>query len=152
MRAVLNVPMGEIAAARFGFGTQTHGGYVHDTINNVERGEDERKFGRAQVRVQPSDRLTIDLKFEEIRQEGNGRASTLTGYDNSALFVQLAGLSGAPGYTDAVLSKGQYDLRGYNYPDFFDSEYQVGQTHYRVRHVGPHHVQIDQRKQPDRDV
>ena len=51
----------------------------------------------------------------------------MTGYDNSALFVQLAGLSGAPGYTDAVLSKGQYDLRGYNFPDYFDSEYQVGQ-------------------------
>jgi iron complex outermembrane receptor protein len=127
LEGVLNVPMGEITAARFGFGTQTHGGYVHDTINDVERGEDKRKFGRAQVRVQPSERLTIDLKLEEMRQEGNGRASTLTGYDNSALFVQLAGLSGAPGYTDAVLSKGQYDLRGYNFPDFFDSEYQVGQ-------------------------
>jgi iron complex outermembrane receptor protein len=127
LEGVLNVPFGDIVAARFGFGRQQHGGYVHDNLNDVEVGKDVQKFGRVQVRVRPSKRLSIDVKLEETREDDNGRAATMFGYDNSALFVQLAGLTGAPGYTDAVLSKGQYELFGYNFPDFNSSKYQVGQ-------------------------
>ncbi len=71
------------------------------------------------------------------------------GYDNSALFVQLAGLSGAPGYTDAVLSKGKYELFGYNFPDFNNSEVPGRAVRRRLRRVGPNHVQVDHRGQLD---
>ena len=129
LEGVLNVPFGDIVAARFAFATQQHGGYVHDNLNDVERGQNIQKFGRVQVRVHPSDRLTIDAKLEEVRQNNNGRASTMFGFDNTAQFVQLAGFSnGGQQYSNAVLSTGRYEVFGYNFPDYAKSDSEVAQV------------------------
>ncbi len=67
---MLNVPFGEIVAARFGFGTQQHGGYVHDNLNDVEVGKDVQKFGRVQVRV-TAEQTSHDRC--EARRDAGGR-------------------------------------------------------------------------------
>ncbi len=142
----LNIPLGDTLAARIAVGYNSRDGFVHDIRNNVDRGEDTRKLGRVQVRWTPSDALTVDLKGEWMANRTNGRPGIIKGYagslfpngqNDSAQFPALSRLFF--GSTDHfcpsvvangpcldVASKGDYQMAGYNAPDFAELDYAAG--------------------------
>ena len=127
LEAVFNIPIGDTVAARVSLGTQQRGGFVRDRLNDVDKGEVQRDFVRAQLRWQPSDSLTVDLKYDELEAATNGRSQLTVGYDNNSQFAQLASLSGGGPFNDSILSIGNYDFAGHNQPDYTDNEFAVTQ-------------------------
>jgi len=131
----LNLPLGDTLAARLSVGTKQRDGYVHDIYSNVDRGSDDTKQGRLQVRWTPNDNVTVDVKAEAIKQESNGRAVTVIGVYPTAFIVGLA-KRGQPvpawletrAYDNSLLSTSDYSLPGFNQPEFFKFNYSVGQA------------------------
>ena len=80
----LNVPLGDTLAVRIAGQYNSLDGFVHDDLNNIDRGSMESKFARVRARWTPSDKLQVDLKFEYGKTESNGRPVLLTGFNNNA--------------------------------------------------------------------
>ncbi len=145
IEGALTIPLGDTVSTRVSAGYNKRDGFVHDLLTGDDRGEDERKFGRLQVRWTPAASLTVDLKAEMLTLETNGRASTIHGYpggvfplgvNDGAQFPVLARL-GAPfnasntvptteHYDASDVSPGEYTMTGYNAPDWTDLEYTAG--------------------------
>jgi iron complex outermembrane receptor protein len=131
--AALNVPLGDTVAARLSLATRKRDGYVHDDLNNIDRGSDDTKDGRLQLRWTPTDKLTVDLKTEVLRQTSNGRATTVLVIQPNAFLVGLATRHPAPPfrelrpYTSALASTGNYQFPGFNGPEYFKFDHRVTQ-------------------------
>jgi iron complex outermembrane receptor protein len=124
----LNAPLGDKAALRLTLASRERDGYVHDDLNNVDRGSDDTKMGRLQFRWTPTDKLSFDFKAESLDQKSNGRALTVIGIDPNSFLVGLATRGLGPfsetrPYDSSVLSTGKYQLPGFNQPDNFDFNY-----------------------------
>lgn len=65
--AVLNVPLGETAAARFSFQRAKHDGYLTSGYNDLND-----TAGRAQLLLEPTDRLTVLLRGSYSHKGGKG--------------------------------------------------------------------------------
>ncbi len=129
VRAALNVPLSEDLAVRLAVADDTNGGYVHDMLKDVERGEVKNTQYRAQLRWTPNDRLTLDVKAEGFKEETNGRAVEVVAYNDNALFPTVARFSDpAIHLTDAVLSTGDWQNAGFNAQDWFQAYYNEGQV------------------------
>jgi Outer membrane receptor proteins, mostly Fe transport len=88
--AAINVPLSDTFAIRVAGQYNSLGGYVHDDLNDIDRGATKTRAARIRARWDPTDRLQIDLKAEYGETETNGRAVLLTRYDNNAQFIGLA--------------------------------------------------------------
>jgi iron complex outermembrane receptor protein len=125
----VNVPLGDTLAIRVAGQYNSLDGYVHDDLNNIDRGATESKFVRVRARWTPSSKLQVDLKFEYGETETNGRPVLLTRFDNNAQFIGLANAfrdlfaPAAPrfGFTNANISPslrpGDFSNSGFNAPD-----------------------------------
>lgn len=130
----LNVPLGDTLAVRIAGQYSSLDGFVHDDLNNIDRGSMESKFARVRARWTPSDKLQVDLKFEYGKTESNGRPVLLTGFNNNAQFVALANAfrdffaPTAPrfAFTNANVSPsqrpGDFSNSGFNAPDRMTSD------------------------------
>jgi iron complex outermembrane recepter protein len=137
--AALNIPLGDTLAIRFAGQYDTIDGYVHDDLNNIDRGAVDSKAGRVRIRWTPSDRLQVDLKAEYAESKTNGRPVLLTGFNNNAQFIALANAfrdAFAPavpnfGFTNAHVSPsrnpGDFSNSGFNATDFSESDTTVFQ-------------------------
>lgn len=129
-----NVPIGDTLAIRVAGQYNSLDGFVHDDLNDIDRGATKSKMARIRARWTPTDRLQVDLKAEYAEAETNGRAVLLTGFDNNAQFVALANAfrdffaPTAPsfGFTNANVSPnrdpGNFSNSGFNAPDFSESD------------------------------
>ena len=75
LRGALNVPVGEIAAARFSVYSSTHNAYVKNTgpLSNVLGWESQDDIGgRAHFLVQPTDQLSVLLTGDYLQSKGTG--------------------------------------------------------------------------------
>lgn len=122
--AALNLPVSETFALRLA-GTYTNrDGYIHDELNNVDRGSDETWALRARARFEPSDNLRIDLKAEHLEQQTNGRAVLAASVNPNAQFVGLAVLFGETRPLDSrYLSRDKRSFPGFNAPEFFKFDF-----------------------------
>ncbi len=128
VRGALNVPISDDVAVRLAAAYDKNGGYVDDTLNGFKRGEDEVTQYRAQLRWTPGDRLTLDLKAEGFKEETNGRAAQVEGYnDNAALISIVRFINPSLHYTDAILSTSDWQNPGFDGKDFFNAYYNEGQ-------------------------
>jgi iron complex outermembrane receptor protein len=78
-QAVLNVPLGEIAAARVSLYTQEQDGYIRNLFTGKDNMSSDHTIGRLRLRVQPSDALDINFSFDFREQ------------DNTLLFLEPDG-------------------------------------------------------------
>jgi iron complex outermembrane recepter protein len=118
LQGAVNVPIGEQVAIRLSGSFNDVGGYVHDDFNNIDRGQEKSRLGRAQLRWVPSSRLTVDLKAEFGQKRNNGRPAGISFVNPNAQFAFFSGQSQF--LTNAYLSQ-NYHVAGYNSPDFFKS-------------------------------
>lgn len=119
-QGALNIPLGDSFAVRIAGISTTEGGYVHDILDNTDRGASRMQGLRLRARWTPTDRLTIDLKGEVLHESTNGRAVLVSGVNPNAQFVGLAQLFGEiRPLDDSYLSPGKYRSVGFNAPDYF---------------------------------
>lgn len=69
-QGVLNVPLGEAAAARVAVLSQHRDGYIDNLLNGNRLMSGDHTIGRARLRFQPSDELDVNLSFD-IRVQNN---------------------------------------------------------------------------------
>ncbi len=132
----LNAPLSDTVAVRISAGSRERDGFVHDDLNNVDRGSDDTKQGRLQVRWTPTDNLSIDVKGEILKQKGNGRAFSVVGVSPNSTLVRIATgqfpfplpyIFETQPYNSSLVSDSNYQLDGLNDPDFFKFEYEAAQ-------------------------
>jgi iron complex outermembrane receptor protein len=130
IQAALNIPLTDTFAARIAAMSNERDGFVKDLLNDVDRGADEVTGGRLRLRWEPVDRLTMDLKYETIEQQGNGRAVEVTAVEPNAQFAELMRLFS--GFTtvldDSVVTGEDYTNAGFNDEDSFDYEAEIVQA------------------------
>jgi len=138
MSGALNIPLSDTLAVRFAGQYNSVDGYVHDELNDIDRGAMDSRMARVRVRWQPTDRLTVDLKGEYVDVENNGRATLITGVNPLAQFVGIANFIAAGGGTtiggvldsselSSNLSPGDYSSEGYNTEDGSDFNLKLAQ-------------------------
>jgi iron complex outermembrane receptor protein len=137
--AALNIPVSSTFGIRVAGQFNSVDGFVHDDLNNIDRGALDTKIGRVRARWTPTEQLQIDLKAEYAESETNGRPVLLTGINNNAQFIALANAfrdafaPGAPsyGFTNAHISPsrhpGDFSNSGFGTTDFTDSDTRIGQ-------------------------
>ena len=142
----MTLPIHEQFNVRLAAMYEDQDGYVYDQLNDIDRGAEEVKAGRIRARWEPSDHLTVNLKTELIRVETNGRTNVIGAVNPFAQFAFLAANPGVwlppplnmlippedlTGFDDTLISPlgdpSDFTLRGLNYPDFLDFEYDVYQ-------------------------
>ncbi len=75
LRGALNVPMGDIAAARFAVFSAKHDPYVENTgpLNNLLGWESQDDFGaRAHFLLEPTEKFAVLLTGDYLNQQGTG--------------------------------------------------------------------------------
>lgn len=128
-QGAVNIPLSDSLAVRVAGISTTEGGYVHDILQNVDRGASRMQGLRLKVRWTPTDRLTVDLKGEILHESTNGRAVLVSGVNPNAEFVDLAQLFGETRPLDSsYLSPGKYRSAGFNAPDYFRFQSMEGQA------------------------
>ncbi|MBN8829750.1 MAG: TonB-dependent receptor, partial [Sphingomonadales bacterium] len=90
---VLNVPLGDVFAARVSFSSNDRDGYIHRLVDGETTGKINSQTGRLQLRARPTPELDINLSLDAIRSSDNGSASIIGTY--SATDIYSAGLYGA---------------------------------------------------------
>ncbi len=70
-QAILNMPLGETAAARFSLVTQDQDGYIHNLFNGKNVMTSDHLLGRLRLRFQPSDVLDINLSYDFRKQDND---------------------------------------------------------------------------------
>ena len=68
--AVINVPLGDKAAARFSAVIQNQDGYIRNLLNGKKLMTSDHVLFRGRIRLQPSDALDINLSFD-FREQNN---------------------------------------------------------------------------------
>jgi iron complex outermembrane receptor protein len=70
-QAVLNVPLGDTAAARVSVLTRQQDGYIHNLYTGRDNMSSDHTIGRVRLRVQPSDDLDINFSFDARTQDND---------------------------------------------------------------------------------
>jgi len=70
-QAVLNIPLGETAAARFSVLTQKQDGYVRNLYTGKNNMSSDHTIGRMRLRVKPNDDLDINLSVDARTQDND---------------------------------------------------------------------------------
>ena len=70
-QAILNMPLGETAAARFSLVTQDQDGYIHNLFNGKNVMTSDHLLGRLRLRFQPSDVLDINFSYDFRKQDND---------------------------------------------------------------------------------
>jgi len=68
--AVLNIPLGETAAARFSLVSQKQDGYISNLLTGDNLMTSNHTLGRLRLRLQPSDELEINFSYD-FRKQNN---------------------------------------------------------------------------------
>jgi iron complex outermembrane receptor protein len=128
----VNIPFAEDFAVRLSAMRNDRDGYVKDLLNDIDRGADETEAGRIRFRWEPSDELTLDLKYEKVKQDSNGKAVEITAINPGAVFPGITLLNGLfdPSLflTPAVISTEEFTNPGFDGDDFFKYDFDVFQT------------------------
>lgn len=136
----VNIPLGSTLAVRITGQIDNRGGYVHDLLNGTDRGKSHTEQGRVQLRWTPSDRLTVDLKAETVKEHDNGRPIINAAFDptNATVYKLATGqppfATSPPGFPPPfretrpflpsyITPYGSYDSAGFNQPDFLRLRY-----------------------------
>ena len=69
-QAILNVPLGESAAARFSLVSQTRDGYISNILTGTNLMTGDHTLGRLRLRYQPRDALDVNFSFD-FREQDN---------------------------------------------------------------------------------
>jgi iron complex outermembrane receptor protein len=80
----INVPITDKVALRFSFATSDMDGYIRDKLDNQTKDDQHEKSFRLQLKLQPIDDLTIDLKGEYNDHRDDGSASVTTACSDTA--------------------------------------------------------------------
>jgi iron complex outermembrane receptor protein len=70
-QAIVNVPLGDKAAARFSVVTQDQNGYIHNLFNGKNVMSSDHTLGRLRLRFHPNDDLDINFSFDFRRQNND---------------------------------------------------------------------------------
>ena len=131
VRGAINLPLHETLSVRIAGMHDDVGGYVEDLLNGFDRGAETTAAARVRALWEPTDRLSVDIKYEHIDVETNGRATLIGDINPMSAFVGFAAFSGVDTsvYTDALISPnfspGDYQTFGYNAPDFSTTEHKI---------------------------
>lgn len=90
---VLNLPLGDVFAARLSFANKDRNGYVDRIIDGGATGDSHSETFRLQLRAQPTDRIDINLSVDSIRTEDSGAPTVIGEFSATDLFT--AALYGA---------------------------------------------------------
>lgn len=142
VQAAVNVPLGDIAAARFSVAHLERDGYVDRLSDGVGLGADDTDFLQAQFRIQPSDALTIDINVNHSQSESNGGPSKLVdyfgfngGWDDPAT-PGIDGDTTAPIFTGGISLLAAYQrLFPVGTPEYYSPE--IPTSLYQVAGTGP---------------
>lgn len=92
MAGRLNLPLGDTAALSISVARETRDGYIHNLTRDTDLNGLDRWAGRVQLRLRPTDRLTVDFSAD--------------GLDEGQPFALYEGLDGAA----ATLAPGPYTV------------------------------------------
>ncbi len=90
-----NLPLGSTFAVRLSLASKQLDGYVHDVLNNVDRGSERIKEGRLQALWTPTDQLSILVEGNSLQQNNNGRPIVVLGINPNSFLVRFAEFTGA---------------------------------------------------------
>lgn len=127
-----NLPLGSTLAVRLSLASKQLDGYVHDELNNVDRGSERIKEGRLQALWNPTDQLSVLVEGNSLQQDNNGPALVVLGISPNAGLVQFAEFTGATAppnvpYTTALVSTSRDEIAGFNGPSYSVFRYSSGQ-------------------------
>ncbi len=131
VEGAVNIPFGESLAVRLAAISTDRDGYVKDLFNDVDRGGHESTAARLRVQWTPSERLLVDLKYELVEEETNGRPVLIASVEPRAQFPGLAFIFGenrALSLDSTFLSPDHETFVGYNEEDYWDSKFDVMQA------------------------
>jgi iron complex outermembrane recepter protein len=97
LSAVVNVPLGDIAAIRLSGSHRSQDGYVRRVIDDTYLGAINSTTFRGQLRLTPTSRLTIDLAANYISTRDNGSPTISNSYSPTDVFVSALYNSPVPG-------------------------------------------------------
>jgi len=87
-QGAINVPLSDTLAARISFYSSDVDGYIEHLLDDRESNDAHEKSIRGQLRFEPNDRLTIDLKAEYGASHDNGNAYIITQINPNASYVR----------------------------------------------------------------
>jgi iron complex outermembrane recepter protein len=127
-----NIPLGNTFAMRLSLASRQLDGYVHDVLNDIDRGSERIKEGRLQALWTPTDQLSVLVEGNSIQKNNNGAAQVVLGVNPNSFLVGLAESTGAgqpPSvpYTSALVSSSRDEIAGYNSPSYSIFRYGSGQ-------------------------
>jgi iron complex outermembrane receptor protein len=147
IEAAATLPVSDTFKLRIAAIDEEKGGYVEDRLNGIDRGAEDKTAFRIRGVWDVTDSLSVDLKAESIDLETNGTAAVIGDVNPFSQFPFLAANPGAylpptvapfvppvdvSGFNNSLVlpfdDAGEYALAGYDYPDFFEFEYDVVQA------------------------
>lgn len=84
----INIPISSTVLTRFSFRTQNANGYIKHVVDDGDSNDVNDKSARFQLRVLPTDALTIDLLTEYNQQKTDGSTSIAVGCRDNASYVR----------------------------------------------------------------
>lgn len=91
---MLNIPIGDMLAARFSFAKKSRDGYIHKIIDDTYVGGGDSTTMRGQVTWKPTNRLEIGISGDLIRTKDNGQPSVSVDFSATDLYpAALYGVS-----------------------------------------------------------
>jgi iron complex outermembrane receptor protein len=93
VRGMLNVPLGSDGnAARIAASHMEHSGYGHAVLVHRDLSDDDTDFVRAELRLKPADRWTLDLSFDSTNTRTSTQLITfIAGFDEANLIPAASG-------------------------------------------------------------
>jgi len=87
---VLNVPLGDKAAARIVVDALKHDGYGRSATLGQQLGDEDRQYVRASLRVRPTRDLLLDLTWDRFRSDANSQVWIVNYFDPAVAAASLA--------------------------------------------------------------
>ncbi len=134
MEGAVNIPLADTLKLRVAAIHNDDGGYIEDLLKGVKRGAQKDTGVRVRALWTPTDKLTVDLKYETLSVKQNGRPAIIVGNvnPNAALVVAARLFTGVDttGFDNSLVSNAdpsKLQNAGYDYPDFFNFRHSIVQ-------------------------
>lgn len=83
----INLPLTDGVALRLSGARKSREGYINRVIDDVDTGAQNSLTLRGQLRIQPTERLTMDFSADYIRTHDDGQPTVSSGYSPTDLYV-----------------------------------------------------------------
>jgi iron complex outermembrane receptor protein len=128
-----NVPLTDSVFLKLTFGSFVRDGHVIEATTGRDLGNEDTQVGRIQLRVKPTEKLTVDVSVDASDTKTNGRAYTVINYNRNAAWPAALRARTGQDLNSSYLTGDPYKIYGgtnnfYRYSDrnaVINAEYEV---------------------------